>query len=101
MTNALGHHDTNFIKVAKSFATLLPEFNLAVLHQCRDTYIAFGLVSATYMFIGVTFYITFPLPKSCIEDVSSSTWFGVIGQWRQSISISETIYFVNSVNILI
>jgi hypothetical protein len=85
MTNALGHHDTDLIKAVKSFATLLPEcvshhFNLVVLHQCRDTYIAFGLVSATYMFIGVTFYITFPLPKSCIEDVSSLTWFGVIGQ---------------------
>ena len=38
--------------------------------QCRDTYIAFGLVSGTYMFIGVTFYLTFPLAKSCIEDVS-------------------------------
>jgi hypothetical protein len=39
--------------------------------QVRDTYIAFGLVTGTYLFIGVVFYITFPLPKSCIEDVSS------------------------------
>ena len=32
--------------------------------------IAYILVTATYMLIGVSFYIAFPLPKSCIEDVS-------------------------------
>ena len=37
-------------------------------HNCRDTYIAFGLVTGTYMLIGVLFYITFPLSKSCIQD---------------------------------
>ena len=32
--------------------------------------IAYLLVSGTYMLIGAAFYISFPLPKSCIEDVS-------------------------------
>ena len=32
--------------------------------------IAYILVTATYMLIGASFYIAFPLPKSCIEDVS-------------------------------
>jgi len=34
----------------------------------RDMSIAYILVTATYMLIGVSFYIAFPLPKSCIED---------------------------------
>ncbi|KAK5638841.1 hypothetical protein RI129_013136 [Pyrocoelia pectoralis] len=34
----------------------------------RDLSIAFLLVTFTYMFIGVIFYICFPLPKDCIED---------------------------------
>ena len=38
--------------------------------QTRDTIIAFGLVGGTYLFIGLTFYITFPLAKDCIADVS-------------------------------
>ena len=32
--------------------------------------LAYILVTATYMLIGASFYIAFPLPKSCIEDVS-------------------------------
>ena len=32
--------------------------------------IAYLLVSGTYMLIGAAFYISFPLPKNCIEDVS-------------------------------
>ncbi|XP_030762869.1 sodium-coupled neutral amino acid transporter 9-like [Sitophilus oryzae] len=34
----------------------------------RDLTIAFGLVTFTYLFIGILFYISFPLAKSCIED---------------------------------
>ncbi|XP_050315501.1 sodium-coupled neutral amino acid transporter 9 homolog, partial [Anthonomus grandis grandis] len=37
-------------------------------HNGRDLSIAFGLVTFTYLFIGVLFYISFPLAKSCIED---------------------------------
>uniref|UniRef100_A0A6P7G4Y3 Sodium-coupled neutral amino acid transporter 9 homolog isoform X1 n=2 Tax=Diabrotica virgifera virgifera TaxID=50390 RepID=A0A6P7G4Y3_DIAVI len=37
-------------------------------HNGRDLSIAFGLVCFTYLFLGVVFYITFPLAKSCIED---------------------------------
>ncbi|KAJ8954477.1 hypothetical protein NQ314_007083 [Rhamnusium bicolor] len=34
----------------------------------RDLTIAFGLITFTYIFIGVVFYISFPLLKTCIED---------------------------------
>lgn len=34
----------------------------------RDLTIAYGLVTFTYIIIGVMFFICFPLPKSCIED---------------------------------
>ncbi|CAG9770811.1 unnamed protein product [Ceutorhynchus assimilis] len=34
----------------------------------RDLSIAFGLITFTYLFIGILFYISFPLAKSCIED---------------------------------
>ncbi|BES98630.1 Transmembrane amino acid transporter protein [Nesidiocoris tenuis] len=34
----------------------------------RDLSIAYFLVTATYMTIGVVFYVTFPLAKSCIQD---------------------------------
>lgn len=34
----------------------------------RDLSIAYGLVTFTYLFIGVVFYITFPMVKTCIED---------------------------------
>ncbi|EFA05454.2 Putative amino acid permease F13H10.3-like Protein [Tribolium castaneum] len=37
-------------------------------HNGRDLTIAFGLVTFTYLFIGVVFYVCFPLPKFCIED---------------------------------
>ncbi|KAF5271987.1 hypothetical protein FQR65_LT17489 [Abscondita terminalis] len=37
-------------------------------HNTRDLSIAFILVTFTYMFIGVVFYICFPLAKSCLED---------------------------------
>ncbi|XP_076255826.1 neutral amino acid transporter 9-like [Rhynchophorus ferrugineus] len=37
-------------------------------HNGRDLTISFGLVTFTYLFIGVLFYISFPLAKSCIED---------------------------------
>lgn len=40
--------------------------------QGRDLSIAYGLVTATYVVIGVAFYLTFPLAKTCIQDVSSS-----------------------------
>ncbi|RZC35815.1 sodium-coupled neutral amino acid transporter 9, partial [Asbolus verrucosus] len=36
-------------------------------HNGRDLTIAFSLVTFTYLFIGVVFYICFPLPKFCIE----------------------------------
>ncbi|KAK2157177.1 hypothetical protein LSH36_196g03032 [Paralvinella palmiformis] len=34
----------------------------------RDLSIAYLCVSVTYIFVGIVFYISFPLPKSCIED---------------------------------
>ncbi|XP_018569982.1 sodium-coupled neutral amino acid transporter 9 homolog [Anoplophora glabripennis] len=37
-------------------------------HNGRDLSIAFGLITFTYIFIGVVFYVSFPLMKSCIED---------------------------------
>jgi len=37
-------------------------------HNGRDMSIAYLLVSGTYMLIGAAFYISFPLPKNCIED---------------------------------
>ncbi|XP_003745730.1 sodium-coupled neutral amino acid transporter 9 homolog [Galendromus occidentalis] len=33
----------------------------------RDLCIAFGLVAATYLLIGIPFYLTFPLKKGCIS----------------------------------
>ena len=35
--------------------------------------LAYMLVTGTYMVIGGAFYICFPLPKFCIEDVSSKS----------------------------
>ena len=40
--------------------------------QVRDVGIAYILVIVTYLVVGVTFYISFPLPKACIADVSFS-----------------------------
>ncbi|KAK4878231.1 hypothetical protein RN001_010737 [Aquatica leii] len=37
-------------------------------NNTRDLSIAFVLVTFTYTFIGVVFYICFPLAKNCIED---------------------------------
>lgn len=37
-------------------------------HNSRDLSIAYILVVLTYLLIGFTFYICFPLPKSCIQD---------------------------------
>ncbi|VVC32521.1 Amino acid transporter, transmembrane domain [Cinara cedri] len=37
-------------------------------HNGRDLTIAFILVLLTYILIGITFYVCFPLAKSCIED---------------------------------
>ncbi|XP_025415474.1 sodium-coupled neutral amino acid transporter 9-like isoform X2 [Sipha flava] len=37
-------------------------------HNGRDLSIAFSLVLFTYILIGITFYVCFPLAKSCIED---------------------------------
>jgi len=37
-------------------------------HNGRDMSIAYILVTGTYMLIGAAFYISFPLPKTCIED---------------------------------
>lgn len=34
----------------------------------RDMSLAYMLVTGTYMVIGAAFYVSFPLPKSCIED---------------------------------
>lgn len=36
--------------------------------NARDVAIAFSMVSSTYSYIGVLFYLTFPMPKECIED---------------------------------
>ncbi|KAI4455181.1 amino acid transporter [Holotrichia oblita] len=38
-------------------------------HNVRDLSIAYCLVLFTYVFVGVLFYVSFPLDKSCIEDV--------------------------------
>ena len=40
--------------------------------QTRDLAAGFTLVSGTYLLIGATFFLTFPLSKECIEDVSNS-----------------------------
>lgn len=40
------------------------------IFQGRDLSIAYVLVTLTYAVIGSVFYISFPLAKSCIEDVS-------------------------------
>jgi len=47
-----------------------PDFNLNKFPQGRDLSIAYFLVTMTYILIGIIFYVTFPLAKSCIEDVS-------------------------------
>ncbi len=39
-------------------------------NNVRDVIAGFSLVSLTYAFIGFVFYLTFPLPKACISDVS-------------------------------
>ena len=36
----------------------------------RDMTLAYLLVTSTYIIIGGAFYVCFPLPKFCIEDVS-------------------------------
>ena len=38
--------------------------------QNRDIATGFCLVSGTYLIIGIPFYLTFPIDKNCIEDVS-------------------------------
>lgn len=43
---------------------------MSSLFQVRDLSIAYSLVLFTYVFVGVLFYVSFPLAKSCIEDVS-------------------------------
>ncbi|KAK5964749.1 Transmembrane amino acid transporter protein [Trichostrongylus colubriformis] len=37
-------------------------------NNVRDLSIGYGLVAFSYIFVGLTFYVTFPLPKSCIDD---------------------------------
>ncbi|CAH2005528.1 unnamed protein product [Acanthoscelides obtectus] len=39
------------------------------IFQGRDLTIAFSLITFTYLFIGVVFYVGFPLAKTCIEDL--------------------------------
>lgn len=52
--------------------TFLPDALDSQYHfQTRDLSVAFGLVTFTYVFVGAVFYISFPLAKSCIEDVSN------------------------------
>ena len=40
-------------------------------NNCRDVVMGFVLVLFTYLFIGFVFFLTFPLPKACISDVSA------------------------------
>ena len=40
--------------------------------QGRDVFIAYVLVAITYSLVGFLFYLTFPLKKSCIEQVRVS-----------------------------
>lgn len=37
-------------------------------HNGRDLTIAFALITFTYIFLGVAFYVSFPMAKTCIED---------------------------------
>ncbi|RCN46494.1 transmembrane amino acid transporter protein [Ancylostoma caninum] len=37
-------------------------------NNTRDLCIGFALVACSYIFVAVTFYISFPFPKSCIHD---------------------------------
>ncbi|XP_064476279.1 neutral amino acid transporter 9-like [Ornithodoros turicata] len=37
-------------------------------NNVRDLSIAYALVTVTYLLIGVTFYVSFPLAKQCLED---------------------------------
>nr|KAG5700793.1 hypothetical protein BaRGS_034996 [Batillaria attramentaria] len=38
------------------------------LHLVRDLVIAYTLVAVTYMYMGIVFYTSYPMAKSCIED---------------------------------
>ena len=60
------HQENNVIILIDSFVSN----NSVFMGQGRDMSLAYILVTATYMLIGASFYIAFPLPKSCIEDVS-------------------------------
>ncbi|KJH42252.1 transmembrane amino acid transporter protein [Dictyocaulus viviparus] len=37
-------------------------------NNARDLCVAYGLVLLTYIFIALTFYVTFPLSRDCIQD---------------------------------
>ncbi|KAK6057156.1 hypothetical protein COOONC_05329 [Cooperia oncophora] len=37
-------------------------------NNVRDLSIGFGLVAFSYTFVALTFYVAFPLPRSCIGD---------------------------------
>ncbi|KHJ79290.1 hypothetical protein OESDEN_21067 [Oesophagostomum dentatum] len=37
-------------------------------NNVRDLSIGYGLVAFSYIFVGFTFYASFPLPRSCIQD---------------------------------
>ena len=41
-----------------------------VSFQRRDLAVGFTLDSGTYLSIGVIYFLTFPMDKECIEDVS-------------------------------
>ena len=48
---------------------------ILIILQKRDLAAGFGLVSGTYTMIGVIYYLTFPMAKQCIEDVSIANFF--------------------------
>ena len=78
--------DPNYIRLAawRSFPALTGTLGLSYfIHNCiltilrsnrrpennvRDLSVAYILVCATYVFIAVTMFVSFPLPKSCIAD---------------------------------
>lgn len=62
-------HQEHNVRLKMKYLPVNCENWLAFL-QGRDLSIAFGLVTFTYLFLGVVFYISFPLAKNCIEDVS-------------------------------
>ena len=46
-----------------------PDLICLLCLQVRDMTLGYVCVTVTYLFIGIMFYCSFPIMKSCIEDV--------------------------------